>query len=100
MPGNRAFFKLTLSYILIYTLNRFGLLESQPAGPSLFVHIYHLNKARLGRMHYQPIVGSVPCMHAIKGYKTALVYDYLLSITNEYFVKLAYIPLQELFQNV
>ena len=69
MPGNTAFFKLTLSYILIYTL-RFGLLESQPSGPSLFVHIYHLNKAQLGRMQYQPLVGSVPCMHAIKGSKT------------------------------
>ena len=31
---------------------------------------------------------------------SALVYDYLLSITNEYFVKLTYIPLEDLCQNV
>ena len=30
----------------------------------------------------------------------ALVYDYLLSINNEYFVKLTYIPLEDLGQNV
>ena len=30
----------------------------------------------------------------------SLVYDYLLSITNEYFVKLTYIPLEDLCQNV
>ena len=30
----------------------------------------------------------------------ALVHDYLLSINNEYFVKLTYIPLEDLSQHV
>ena len=33
-------------------------------------------------------------------YVLALVYDYLLSINNEYFVKLTYIPLEDLCQNI
>ena len=31
---------------------------------------------------------------------TLFVYDYLLSINNEYFAKLTYIPLEDLCQNI
>ena len=43
---------------------------------------------------------SIVQLQAQEGELTPLVNDYLLSINNEYFVKLTYIPFEDLNQNV